>query len=54
MLEELEAHKANLRQLRKQNIKFGTLHAPLYLLNAMKDEEEEITRIKKMLGKFDE
>jgi len=51
LLAELEAHKSNLRQLRKQNIKFGPLHAPLYLINAIKDEEEEIASIKKLLGK---
>lgn len=52
IIEEIDAHKENLRQLRKQNIKFGTLHAPLYLLNAIKDEEDEISRLEKMLEKF--
>jgi uncharacterized caspase-like protein len=49
---ELEAHQSNLRELRKQSIKFGSLYVPLYLLNAIKDEEQEIDRLRKRLDQL--
>ncbi len=51
--EELDLHKQNLRELRKQSIKFGSLHVPIYLIHAIDDEEKEIRRITGMLNHSD-
>ena len=47
--EQLAIHRKNLNRLEIQLAKYGSLNAPLWLLNQVDDERAEIRRLKRLL-----
>ena len=48
--EQLAIHRKNLHFLEMQLAKYGSLNAPLWLLNQIDDEKAEVQRLEALLG----
>ena len=48
--EQLAIHRKNLHRLEMQLAKYGSLNAPLWLLNQIDDEKAEVQRLEALLG----